>query len=238
MLQNEVGVKAPSADQLMQQFYEDHSRMEKREKLERFKRLNPYVKPGQILFVGSSLMEQFPIYEFLQDFDFHLPCKIYNRGIGGYTTIELLENMDVCVYALKPAYIFINIGTNDLNGPDYRQEELIERYAQILQGIREHLPEAKLFLLAYYPVNTEVGGRIPYMKALMQYRTNARIKAANEAVRDLAERFGAEFLDLNGPLYDGRGELKVEYTIEGMHMYANGYQPILVQLLPLLTELA
>lgn len=185
--------------------------------------------------LAPSLMEQFPIYEFLQDFN--LPYTIYNRGIGVYTTPELLENMDDCIYALKPAYIFINIGTNDLNGPDYRQEELMERYAQILQGIREHLPEAKLFLLAYYPVNTVVGDQIPYMKAIMEYRTNARIKAANEAVCELAKRFGARFLDLNGPLYDEQGELKAEYTIEGMHMYANGYKPILDQLLPILTEL-
>ena len=225
-----------SVQQLMQQFYEDHSRREKQEKLERFKRLNPYVKPGQVLFVGSSLMEQFPIYEFLQDFD--LPCKIYNRGIGGYTTQELLESMDECVYALKPAYLFINIGTNDLNGPDYCQEDLIERYAQILQGIREHLPETKIFLLAYYPVNTVVGSRIPYMKAIMKYRTNVRIKEANNAVSNLAERFGAQFLDLNGPLTDEQGELRAEYTIEGMHMYANGYKPILDQLLPLLNELS
>lgn len=232
MAQNE----ALSEQQLMGRFYAEHSAREKKEKLERFRRLNRYVKPGQILFVGSSLMEQFPIYEFLQDFD--LPCKIYNRGIGGYTTRELLETLDVCVYDLRPAHVFINIGTNDLNGPDYRQEDLIGRYAQILRDIREHLPETKLCLLAYYPVNTVVGSRIPYMKAILEYRTNARIRAANEAVRALAEQFGAQFLDLNGPLYDERGELKAEYTIEGMHMYANGYQPVLEQLLPLLEKLS
>ena len=66
--------------------------MEKQDKIERFKRLNQFVKPGQILFAGSSLMEQFPIYEFLQDFD--LPLTIYNRGVGGYTTTELMENME------------------------------------------------------------------------------------------------------------------------------------------------
>ena len=235
MAENEMKSGGLSVEQLMQRFYEDYSRREKQEKLERFRRLNPYVKPGQILFVGSSLMEQFPIYEFSQDFD--LPCTVCNRGVGGFTTIELLENMDVCVYALKPAHIFINIGTNDLNGPDYSQEELIERYALILRGIRERLPEAKLYLLAYFPVNTEVGSRIPYMKEILQYRTNARIRAANEAVRALAEKFGAEYLDLNGPLYDERGELKAEYTVEGMHMYANGYKPILDQMLPLLEKI-
>lgn len=236
MAVNETGKEVLSEQQLMGRFYAEHSAREKREKLERFRRLNRYVKPGQILFVGSSLMEQFPIYEFLQDFD--LPCKIYNRGVGGYTTQELLESLDVCVYDLRPAHVFINIGTNDLNGPDYRQEELVQRYARILRNIREHLPETKLYLLAYYPVNTVVGSRISYMKAIMEHRTNARIQAANGAVRALAEQFGAEFLDLNGPLYDERGELKAKYTIEGMHMYANGYQPILEQMLPLLEKLS
>ena len=236
MTQNGAGNGALSERQLMARFYEEHNARAKADKLERFRRLNPYVKPGQILFVGSSLMEQFPIYEFLQDFD--LPCKIYNRGIGGYTTQELLESMDVCVYDLRPAHVFINIGTNDLNGPDYRQEDLIERHARILQGIREHLPEARLYLLAYYPVSTEVGGRNPFMRELLRYRTNARIHAANDAVRALAEQFGAEFLDLNGPLCDAKGELKAEYTVEGTHMYANGYKPVLEQPLPLLKELA
>ena len=62
----------------------ERGRMEKQDKVERFRRLNQFIKPGQILFAGSSLMEQFPIYEFLQDFD--LPLTIYNRGVGGYTT--------------------------------------------------------------------------------------------------------------------------------------------------------
>lgn len=225
-----------NCEMFVQQLFEERSCREKQEKLDRFMRLNHYVQAGQILFVGSSLMEQFPIYEFLQDFD--LPYKIYNRGIGGYTSRELLENMQECVYALKPAYVFINIGTNDLNEPNYCQEDLIQTYTLILQGIRSNLPQSKLFLLAYYPVNTKAGSRIPYIKAIMEYRTNARIQAANEAVRQLADRFDAQFLDLNGPLTDEQGELKAEYTIEGMHMYANGYKLILDQLLPVLKELA
>ena len=222
-------------EQLIQQFFAEQGAREKQEKLQRFKRLNQYVKPGQILFAGSSLMEQFPIYEFLQDFD--LPYTVYNRGVGGFTTAELLENMEDCIYALQPRHIFLNIGTNDLNGPDYSQQALIERYTQILQGIRERLPQTRLYLLAYYPINATVGGRIPYMKAVLAHRTNERINAANAAVQELAAQFGAQFLDLNGPLRDENGELKEEYTIEGMHMYANGYKPVLDQLLPVLAAL-
>ena len=68
--------------------YERKFREEKRDKVERFRHLNPFVKKGQIVFAGSSLMEQFPISEFLQDFD--LPYTIYNRGVGGFTTEEML----------------------------------------------------------------------------------------------------------------------------------------------------
>lgn len=208
---------------------------EKQGKVQRFRHLNPFAKKGQIVFAGSSLMEQFPIYEFLQDFD--LPLTIYNRGIGGYTTAEMLKVMDVCVYDLAPKAIFLNIGTNDLNGPDYTQEGLLERMEQILKGIREHLPDVRLYLLAFYPVNPEVESN-PFTKEVFRYRTNERIRAANEAVQALAGRYDAGYLDLNEGLRDENGNLKAEYTVEGMHMYANGYKAVLDQLLPVLQELA
>lgn len=209
--------------------------MEKQDKIERFKRLNQFVKPGQILFAGSSLMEQFPIYEFLQDFD--LPLTIYNRGVGGYTTTELMENMEPCIYALKPAHIFMNIGTNDMNAVDYTCEGLMENYRQILNGIRKNLPEAKLYMLAYYPVNPSAAKNDPVVQEILKIRTNARISEANKAVAVLAKEFGAMYLDVNDGITDEKGNLKEEYTIEGMHMYANGYKPVFDALLPILESL-
>ena len=131
---------------MTQEILEERSRQEKQWKVESYRHLNRFIRPHQILFVGSSLMEQFPIYELM--LDQQLPYTIYNRGIGGTTTFELMENMDACIYDLQPDYIYINIGTNDLNLPDYTEEGLIERYRTILKGIREHLPEAKIFMLA------------------------------------------------------------------------------------------
>ncbi len=221
--------------EFLEQFFQEQSRREKEDKIQRFRRLNQYVKPGQVLFAGSSLMEQFPIYEFLQDFD--IPLTIYNRGVGGYTTREMLEVMDVCVYDLKPSHIFLNIGTNDLNDAQLDMDALMGRYGQILEGIRAHLPQAKIHLLAYYPVNPEVGKREPFMAALLQNRTNARIQEANRRVKALASQYGADYLDLNAGLVDGAGNLREEFTIEGMHMYANGYREVLSALLPELLKL-
>ena len=206
---------------------------EKAEKIERFRHLNPYVRKGQILFAGSSLMEQFPIYEFILDYE--LPFTIYNRGIGGFTTSELLHSMDECIFDLAPTVLFLNIGTNDLNEPDYDEKGMLARYEQILQRIIERLPQIKMFLLAYYPVNPKISDN-PYLQETFRYRTNERILKANKGVRELAERYGAQYLDLNAGLTDAEGNLKAEYTIEGMHMYANGYKAVLDVLLPTLFE--
>ena len=60
---------------------------EKSLKARRFKYLNALARKGQILFVGSSLMEQFPVHEIL--YADHSDAVIYNRGIGGYTIPEI-----------------------------------------------------------------------------------------------------------------------------------------------------
>ena len=57
------------------------------------------------------------------------------------------------------------------------------------------------------------------------------------ACRRWPRKYGAEFLDLNKDLYDAAGNLKAEYTIEGMHLYANGYRPVMDALLPLLRRI-
>lgn len=215
-------------------FFRERQRQEKEDKLARFRHLNPYVRKGQIVFAGSSLMEQFPIYEFL--LDFQLPYTIYNRGVGGFTTDEFYAALEDCVFALEPAHLFLNIGTNDLNGPEYRLSRLLDNYEKILQAIRGRLPATRLNLMAYYPVNPTVA-TIPHMQEIFRHRTNARIREASEGVRALAARYGARFLDCNAGLTDADGNLKAEYTIEGMHMYANGYKPVLDALLPVLQEI-
>lgn len=197
---------------------------EKTLKLVRYDYLNRTVVPGQILFAGSSLMEQFPVHEF--QLGAGLSSLIYNRGIGGFTTAEMLEHMETCIYALRPARIFLNIGTNDMNPDDYRKEELMERYEKMVKEILAHLPGVQLTLLAYYPVNHEAACDDSWFL----YRTNERICEANEAVKALSQKYSLGFLDLNAPLMDEKGRLKAEFTIDGVHMYPNGYREVWKQL--------
>ena len=207
-----------------------------REKLESYRQLNRLAKKGQAVFTGSSLMEQFPLNEMLQGEA--LPYRVYNRGMSGFVAPQLLQVLDVCVYELAPAHVFLNIGTNDMSRPDYRQEALLACYRRILEEILSHVPGVKLHLLAYYPVNPDLEGQEGWAAEALRHRTNQVLREANQGVEALAREMGAEYLDLNAPLLDGQGRLRAQYTKEGIHLYPAGYQAVLGELLPVLRSLS
>ncbi len=214
--------------ELMQRFGE----MEKNRKIEGFKQLNKHILPGQIVMAGSSLMEGFPINELMTSLK--IPGVVYNRGIGGITTDVLIEALDACIIDLKPRKLFINIGTNDLSQPDFTIERLESNYRLILERVRTALPDCKIYLMAYYPMN-EVDQFDGIENNMMQSsRTNKLLNECNRMIERMAQDLGADFLDLNQPLRDERGQLKAEYTVEGVHLYPNAYYEVLKGLVPYL----
>ena len=95
----------------MQQFFAG----EKLKTLKRYQYLNKIAQKGKVLFTGSSLMEQFPINELLMTAG--MKQIVYNRGVGGFTTDDMLKYMDTQIFDVEPSKIFINIGTNDISNP-------------------------------------------------------------------------------------------------------------------------
>lgn len=206
---------------------------QKIEKLKKFNILNQYAKKGQIIFVGSSLMEFFPINELQQNIE---KCyTIYNRGIAGYISSDLLISMEKCIFELEPSKIFINIGTNDISSLDcpYKKEILISNYDNILTQIGERLPSCKVYVMAYYPIN-EIVHFSEAMKINIETadntRTNVAIIEANVAVEELAKKHNYEFINVNDGLVGEDGNLKEEYTVDGIHMWPNGYLIVLENL--------
>ena len=195
---------------------------DKERKLKNYREKNKEAVYGQLVFAGSSLMEMFPINKLLEEHGDD--TIIYNRGIGGYVTNELLQVTDVCITDLKPKKVFLNIGTNDLSNPRIPISQMIENYDRILCKIEEALPQAVIYLMAYYPVNYEAAAE--EMKECLKIRTNEKIERANEEVKKLAQKHGQHYIDVNKNLKDEQGRLKAEYTIEGMHIKEEGYAAI------------
>ena len=208
-------------------------KMEKYRLAERYREENKSAIKGAIVFAGSSLMEMFPVEAFAKEEGPDFPV-VYNRGLGGWRTEDMLATLEAQVTGLMPRRVFINIGTNDLSDPSVTIDALMERYDEILNRIEAEVPGVELVLMAYYPINYDAADE--GMKACLRIRTNERIREANQAVEALAARHGARYMDFNAPLTDEQGRLKAEYTIEGMHITEEGYRAIWPMVKAAITE--
>lgn len=208
-------------------------RLEKEQMVKDFHIWNKDAVKGQIVFTGSSLMEMFPVEEWVRELGSDAPI-VYNRGVGGYKTSDLLPILDVCVFELEPRKVFINIGTNDLSDDSILLEKVMSNYDQIITQIEERLPGVIIYMMAYYPVNYDAAAE--EMKPCLLIRTNEKINRANELVEQLAARHGQRFINVNAPLMDEQGRLKAEYTIEGMHIKPEGYWAIFEDVMAYVNE--
>ncbi|WP_343672441.1 GDSL-type esterase/lipase family protein [Chitinophaga sp.] len=182
---------------------------------------NQTAKKGQIVFVGSSSTEIFPIDKLQQNL--HLDKMIYNRGVRATTTADLLHHMDTLIFDLAPGKIFINIGSNDI-GFNVPEEVFLANYDEILRRIKGRLPDTKVYVMAFYPINAVDGfGE----EELYAHRSNKLLKAANAKVEQIAHQNGYEFINVNAGLTDANGNLKKELTFDGAHMLPAGYEIVL-----------
>lgn len=100
----------------------------------------------------------------------------------------------------------------------------MDNYDKIISAIKTAVPDVKIYLMAYYPVNFEAASE--EMKECLKIRTNEKITAANAEVKKLAEKHGQRYIDINRNLKDELGRLRAEYTIEEMHINEDGYRAV------------
>ena len=206
-------------------------------KARNFRTLNVLAQKGGIVFTGSSLMEMFPISELAASAEIRTP--IYNRGIGGTTTDDFLREIDAVLLGLQPRKVFINIGTNAMTERVYGDqwmEHLMRNYEEILRIALRELPGAEIYVMAYYPANLHLPGQTPQQQELLRLRTRENLAACNRCLEALAKQYGQHYIDCNAGLTDENGELKQEYTFDGVHMYAEAYGIVFENLKTFLSE--
>lgn len=201
----------------------------------KYAQANQTAQLGQIVFVGSSLMELFPVEQFQNKTGLGLTKKLYNRGIRATTTADVLAHLKTLIFDLKPSQLIINIGSNDISF-GVPEAEFLANYAAILDQVHAQLPATKITVLAYYPVNTnaDFGGKKAEQDHLYAHRSNATLAAANQKVAALARAHHAEFRDVSAGLTDAQGDLKAAFTFDGVHMLPAGYEIVFQNLLPTL----
>ncbi|MCT3092112.1 lysophospholipase [Lactococcus lactis] len=205
------------------------------ELLKNYDKANLSAKKGQTLFVGSSLMEIFPIEKWEEAGEVTFSHYIYNRAVRATTASFLLEHIESQIFNLEPSKIFINIGTNDI-GFEIPEEEFLNNYDQILSQIESKLPQTQVYVMRYYPINTVDFGQDSDEKTLFETRSNKKFQKASDKIKKLADNHHFHFIDVNDGLSDENGNLKKELTFDGAHLNPAGYQLVLENLKVYLEE--
>lgn len=169
---------------------------------------------GTIVMVGDSITEGF----FRKD---AMPERIggllvVNQGISGDQVDRPTSSSGVTrrvglVKAARPAIVFVMIGVNDFWGGKEETDAVIPQYEKMFGMLKEAVPNAKIVLQSVLP--TSKGNA--YL--------NEKVTALNERVKDLAAENGAIYLDLHPVMEDEKGELKDEYTGDGVHLTEAAY---------------
>jgi len=162
--------------------------------------------PGEIDFAGDSLMGDGPWED--------LFGTIKNRGIGGDTTAGLLDRLGEVTEG-HPRKTFLLIGTNDI-AADIPVAQVVRNYRKILERFRSESPATELHVVSILPVNqTFAGGPV---------HDNAAIKETNRRLKALVAEFpGVTFVDVFDALCDPQGNLRKEWSKDGLHLNIDGY---------------
>ncbi len=194
---------------------------------------NDTADKNQIVFVGSSLMEMFPVDKLQTQENLNLPLHIYNRGIRATTTVDVLTHFKTLIADLQPAKIFINIGSNDI-GFGISEKETLANYATILTKVQTALPQSKLYTMKFYPINTVDDFTDPHTGENGRYsdeRTNQLLAQTSAKIGELAKNYGYEAIDVNKGLTDKNGNLRKELSFDGLHLLPKGYEIVFNNLL-------
>ncbi len=189
----------------------NHNKVKKVTKIEK-------VIPENIVFLGDSLTYRYDLEKY-----FGNNHNIVNSGIDGNTTEDILDNMKSRVYNYNPSKVFILIGTNDII-KDKTSTEISTNIEKIIENIKENRPGCKIYLESLYPVNN--GNDRKIRSNTVQSRTNETIEEINKTIKKYCQKNNITYIDLYNDLIDDDNNLKLDYTVEGLHLSDEGYEVI------------
>ena len=174
---------------------------------------NKTAKEIDVVFLGDSLTEAYDVAKYYSEFN------VLNRGIGGDTSFGVEKRLKESVYDANPKVTTMLIGANN-------QDSLMDNYEHILKSFKSNAPEMKVVLLSLTSMTDNWG------------KNNQKAKENNVRIKEYANTYGYEFIDLYNPLLDeNTNELKREYTIDGGHLTEKGYEVVTNQIKPILHKL-
>lgn len=152
----------------------------------------------------------------------HGKLEFFNRGISGNRVVDLYARIKKDIINLKPDYLSILIGVNDVwhelenqNGVSAEKFELI--YSMLIEEIKEELHDVKIYILEPFLTHGEaVDNRWEVFRSEVEKRAAASKK--------IAEKYNLTFIPLQEKFDDACKNAPCTYwTKEGVHPTAMGH---------------
>lgn len=165
---------------------------------------------SDIVFLGNSITDRADWNELLG------MSNVHNRGISGDITFGVLQRLSEVTDG-KPAKVFILIGINDIyrNIPD---SFIADNYRKIIERIKKESPRTKIYFQTLLPVNNE------FTQFKNHYNKDEHILWLNERIKALGKQENITVIDLYPHFLNSEKKLDKKYTLDGLHLNAEGYK--------------
>ncbi|MBO4965286.1 MAG: sialate O-acetylesterase [Muribaculaceae bacterium] len=180
------------------------------------------VHENDIIFLGNSITDGGEWQELFQ------MENVKNRGISS-DVIDGVQARLEQVTSGHPQKIFLLIGINDVSH-HLGVEKIAAKYEKLVKEIRRRTPDTRLYIQSIMPINNDFAR---YKNLKGEEKT---VTELNKRIKKIAERNGAEYIDLWPALADASGKLKREYTNDGLHLTGDGYKAWIKLIGPIVLE--
>ena len=157
--------------------------------------------------------------------------RIVNRGIGGNRIVDLYARMKVDMINLKPDYMSILIGINDVwheldskNGVDAAKFEMV--YDLMVSELKAALPDLKIMIMEPFvlPGSATTSEETP--ERYPEFRSETILRA--QAAKRIAEKHGLVFVPLQEVFDKANADAPTPdyWLVDGVHPTAAGHELI------------
>ncbi len=158
-------------------------------------------------------------------------ADVYNLGISGDTTNDLLERFDAEAKARQPTIVIFSIGTNDsiYNAQTGKQLVPLEEFGKNMQKLVDKAKKftKKVVLMGCMSVDESRTRPIPWVKSY--HYINQTLMQYDRKIKEVAEKNNVQYLPVSGLLQNDELE-------DGLHPNAKGHEKIFAKVKEFLIE--
>jgi lysophospholipase L1-like esterase len=153
---------------------------------------------------------------------------VLNRGINGDIVEGIKDRIDPIVNG-HPAKIFLLTGVNDVSH-NLSADSIANALGELIDIIRTRTPQTRLYVQSLLPINNSFG------RYKLMFGKEQVIRDINALLEPIAKSKGCIWINSNPLFCNDEGNLKKDWTNDGLHLLAPGYLAWRDFLLPYINE--